>query len=364
MVELKLLPAKAKRLWFFLTTKGLKGTYNYLHLYLFYNTTNPFLIKCLHWLAPYPSYIEIEVTTRCNLRCILCEHTYWDEPSADMSFESFKKIVDQFPRLKWIGLTGIGESFLNRDFLKMVSYVKSKSVYVELYDTFYFVNDKVAERLVETGVDRIFASIDAATKETYEKIRVGSDFERVINNVRGLIAFKEREKTHCPEVLFHFVVLKSNYLEIPSFIELVHSFTRGVYTGIQFSRMLHWFEEVKDEFIEIPQEIIREAENKGRELGVRLWWGLDVPQNKPPISCCTAWTMPFIFATGHVVPCCAGNEANRRDFQKEHSLGNVFEKSFKDIWNGEAYRGFRRMLRKGEVPIQCKDCPIFDVRKP
>ena len=66
--------------------------------------------------------MEIEVTTRCNLKCIICEHTYWDEPNRDMSFEQFKGIVDQFPKLKWIGLTGIGESFINKDFMKMLRY--------------------------------------------------------------------------------------------------------------------------------------------------------------------------------------------------------------------------------------------------
>lgn len=364
MIKLKSLAAKVKRLWFLLTNRGLRWTYNYLHLCFFYNTTNSFLNKYLYRFTPYPSYIEIEVTTRCNLRCILCEHTYWNEPSTDMSFENFRKIVNQFPRLKWIGLTGIGESFLHKDFLKMLSYVKSKSAYVELYDTFYFIEGKVAEKLVELKVDRIFVSLDAATKKTYEKIRVGSDFERVINNVKNLIILKERKKTHWPEIYFHFVVQKNNYLEMPLFIELVHSLTQGTNSAVQFSRMLHWFEEVKKEFIEVSQEIIQETENKGKELGVKVWWNLDVPQDKPPISRCTAWTMPFIFATGHVIPCCAGNEANRRDFQKEHSLGNVFKTDFRDIWTGEKYKKFRSMLRKGEIPIQCKDCPLFNVEEP
>ncbi|MCK5628450.1 radical SAM protein, partial [Candidatus Bathyarchaeota archaeon] len=179
-----------------LREKGLRYTYNIIHFGFFWgwirNHSN--LIKMLNWFAPYPSYIEIEVTTKCNLKCIMCEHTYWNETDRDMSFEDFKGIIDQFPRLKWIGLTGIGESFLNKDFIKMLRYVKAKNIIVELYDTFYFVDGNVAEELIDLQVDNIFASIDAATKETYEKIRVGSNFERVINNVTNIFQLKKKKK--------------------------------------------------------------------------------------------------------------------------------------------------------------------------
>lgn len=349
-----------KRLLFLLKYKGIKWTYNYLHFRTFYGTGSACRIKLLHWLAPYPSYIEIEVTTRCNIKCIICEHTYWNEESRDMSFESFKKVVDQFPKLKWIGLTGIGESFINKDFMKMLRYVKSKSIYAELYDSFYFIDERIAKELIEMGVDRIFASIDGATKETYEKIRDGSNFERVINNVRNLIRLKKEMNAYYPELDFHYIITKTNIHEIPQYIELVYSLN-SENSKIQFTRMIYKFKEVDDLFIEVPKEAVEKAERKALELGVRLGWNANIPQVKPPITQCTAWIMPFIFVTGDVIPCCAGNEANRREFQKKYSLGNIFKKSFKEIWNGEKYREFRRMISKGEVPMQCKNCCIFDM---
>jgi len=353
--------SKIRRLLFLIRTKGVKWTYNYIHFITFYDTRNPFLIKLLQWLEPYPSYIEIEPTTRCSLRCIMCEHTYWDEPSRDMTFEEFKSIVDQFPKLKWIGLTGIGQSFLNKDFLKMLEYVKSKGVYVELYDDFNLIDEKIAEKLVDLGVERIFASIDAATKETYERIRVGGKFERVINNVRNLDRLKKEKGEYFPELCFHYIIMKENLNEVIKYIELLHSLELDV-TFVQFTRMLHSFEETKNLFVEVPEELIAEAEEKAKELGIKVMWNLDVPKKKPPINKCTAWTMPFIFVTGHVIPCCAGNEAKRREFQKATSLGNVFEQSFRDIWYGKKYKELRRKIRKGEVPPPCVDCPLFDVK--
>lgn len=352
---------KLSRLMFLLSNKGIKYTYNVIHFNIFWGSRSPFIRRLLYWFEPYPSYIEIEVTTRCNLKCIMCEHTYWNEPNRDMSFEEFKNIVDQFPRLKWIGLTGIGESFLNRDFMKMLKYVKSRDVFVELYDTFYFIDRKTAEELIDMGVDKIFASIDAATKETYEKIRVGSNFERVINNVRTLFRLKEEKKTCFPEIAFHYIVNKLNLHEIPRYINLVHSLVGEENVTIQFTRMLHEFKEVKDLFVEIPEETIRIVNKIAEDLGIKLIWNKDVPQVKPLIKECIEWTMPFIFVTGHVIPCCSGNEAGHRDFQKRTALGNVFEKSFKEIWRSKKYKSLRRMLRRGKVPLPCKNCCLYNV---
>jgi len=277
-----------------------------------------------------------------------------------MSFEEFKSIVDQFPSLKWIGLTGIGESFLNKDFMTMLRYVKSRNILVELYDNFLLIDEKVARPLVEIGVDRILVSLDGATKETYEAIRVGSNFEHVLKNVKCLFQIRKEKNTYFPQIDFHFIVTKVNIHEIPQYIELVHSLVDNERASVQFTRMLHEFSEIKNLFVEIPEETIEVAEEKAKELGIGITWNADVPPNKPPIKKCTEWIMPFIFVTGHVIPCCSGNEAGHRDFQKEHSLGNIFEQSFKDIWYGQKHKRLRETLRQGKIPTPCSNCCLYD----
>jgi len=347
-----------------LRTKGFRYTYNRVHFYIFWCwiENHPRLIRMLNWYAPYPSYIEIEVTTRCNLRCIMCEHTYWKEPARDMSFEEFKGIVDQFPNLKWIGLTGIGESFLNDDFMKMLSYVKRKQVFVELYDTFFFINEELANELIELKVDKILASIDGATKETYEKIRVGSDFERVIKNAENLLRLKKEKKASFPKIGFHFIINKYNFHEILPYIDLIKSISQGEDVTIQFTRMLHEFKDTKDLFVEIPDDTVLAVEQKAKDLGIEVVWNANVPQAKPPISNCIEYTMPFIFSSGDVIPCCSGNEAGNRNFQKATALGNIFEQSFKEIWRGEKYSLLRKAIREGKVPAPCNNCCLFSTK--
>ncbi|MFH1776752.1 MAG: radical SAM protein [Candidatus Omnitrophota bacterium] len=351
-----------KRTLFLLRKKGAGYTFKAIYFFVIWGRRYPLITRLFSFISPYPKFIEIEVTTRCNLRCTLCEHTYWNEPVRDMSLQEFKSIIDQFPHLQWIGLTGIGESFLNKDFLSMLAYVKAKNVFVELYDTFYLIDAVTSERLIEMGIDRMYVSFDGATKETYEKIRVNSNFEQVVENIKGLLNLKRQLSAHFPEVHFHYIITKDNISEMLQYLELVRSLIVDQSVTVQFTRMLHTFKEVDHLFTEISPEVIREVEDQAQKLSINLSWNLNVPVDKPPLKNCIEWTMPFIFATGHVIPCCAGNESGRRDFQKDTSLGNIFEQSFKDIWLGRKYKAFRRMLRVGHVPVQCRNCCIYHIK--
>jgi len=340
--------------------KGLKWTYNWTHFNTFWMSKNPKIINLLYKYEPYPPYLEIETTTACNLKCRICEYTYWDEPNQHMSLQRFRHIFDQFPDLKWIGLTGIGEAWTNPDFPQILEYVKKHEVYVELYDSFYFTDDEKARLQVELGVEKIFASIDAASKETYEQIRVGSDFDRVIENVVRLDKWKKRLGKYFPEICFHFIVTKDNIHECIDYLELIKSLKIDAHF-VQFTRMLHPYPQIKDMFVEIPEEKINEVTRRAEELGLQVGWNATVPQMKPPISECLAWWMPFIFVDGTVIPCCCLNEQNDRCWQRDTALGNIFEKPFREIWRGEEYSNMRRKLMEGSVPRNCSRCSIYEV---
>ena len=115
--------------------KGLKWTYNYFHFHTFYGATGP-LLNLMLQKRPYPTHIEVECTTFCDLRCIMCENTYMKEKRQNMSYKDFLKIMAQFPDLKQMGLTGIGNSTCNPDYWKMLQYCNDKDIAVEIFHTF------------------------------------------------------------------------------------------------------------------------------------------------------------------------------------------------------------------------------------
>lgn len=355
---------RLRRIGYMLREKGLPYTWNYLFLAATYNNDfirDILLTKFYPRFVFFPRYIEVEVTTRCNLRCTMCEHTYWREQAVDMTLEQFRRVVDQFPKLSWIGTTGIGSSFLNRDFPKMLQYAKSRSIYVELFDPFHMLSEGLIEAIVGEGLlDRLICSMDGATRTTYEKIRVGARFDRVVGNIRALVESKRRRGTSFPELSFHYIISRDNFLEVPRFVQLVHDLTGGDNIGIMFSHLLHDFQEIQEMVVELPEEIRRDAEAMAKKYRIKLTWGKNARQQKQPIQKCTEWTMPFIFADGSVIPCCAGNEANRRDFQVKHSMGNIYEEPFEEIWTGRL-NSLREAIHRGKVPVICKDCPGYDV---
>ena len=364
-MDIMAIKVRARRLSYMLIEKGLKYTMNFLWVGGIYNNDivrDILLTKLYPWFVFYPRYFELEITTRCDLRCTMCEHTYWNEKSQDLSFEQFKMIVDQFPKLKWLGTTGIGSSFLNRDYLKMLEYAKEKGVYIELFDPCHRLDRNISERLVRDRLlDKLFISLDAATKTTYENIRVGADFDMVLANIKNLVEFKRKYKTSFPEIAFHYIISKDNYTEVPKFVELVYNLTRRENIGIMFTHILHPFEEIKDKVFILPEDIKKEAVKIAKKSKIRLIWGKNARDVKQNIEKCTEWTMPFIFSDGSVIPCCAGNEANRREFQVKYRLGNILEEPFEKIWNGPKFKTLRDLVHEGKVPIQCRDCPGYEV---
>jgi len=316
-------------------------------------------------LAPHPWCVEVEVTTRCDKKCIICEHTYWNEKSMDLSFDDFKKIVHQFPNLIWFNPTGEGSAFLNKDFPKMLRYLKSKSIFIFMNDHFDMLNEDLIREIMEIGVDRIEVSMDGATKETYEKIKRRCDFNKVIDNLKTLFRLKREMNWPFPEICFHYIITTLNVHEMPQFVELIHSLGDGNSLGpgsyINFSGLLE-FEEIKDLVTEVPTEIMKSVEKKAKELNISVMWTHPSHQVKPPITKCVAWSEPYVMMGGHVVSCCGVLMSNRRPFLREHSFGNLLQTSFKDIWCSQNYRKFREMVPKpeGEIPALCKDCRVFD----
>jgi len=315
-------------------------------------------------LVPYPRRIELEVTTRCRFRCPKCEHTYWGQEQKDMSFKQFKQIIGQFPNLREVSLTGIGHGLENKEYLKMLRYLKSKSIFVQFFDPLLLVNEEVAKELVKIGVDWIWMSIDGASKRTYERSIVGSNFEKVVDNARNLIRLKREMGSPFPELHFQFIVTKNNIHEMPDLVDLAGHITEGedLMHLIQFIKLIP-FE--KNRFLtpQVDQDNTAEVKKRlkrHRNLAVRLYYRLS--SSPRPISDCTHWTVPFITVEGNYYPCCALTERNmRRQIEEKFDLDNLFQKPFKEIWYSEKQKRFRLMINRGKIPAICDfiTCPLI-----
>lgn len=297
-----------------------------------------------------------------------CEHSYWKEQSKNMPFEQFKHIFDQFGKLKWIGLTGIGSSYLNPDFHKIVRYCKSKGTVVELMDHFAtFKNDEQIKELLEIGPDFQFVSIYGAKKKTSEAVCIGSNYDSVIKNVKTFVRLKKEMKKQFPILNFHFIITSYSKGELLEFLDFVHSLDTEV-GEVLVTPMLHDFKEAKNYAVRIDKEYVEKAQEKAKQYKIPMTINWAAQQDasgsssKPPFSCCKEYIMPFVFVTGEVTPCCGQNEANERDWQKKLSFGNTLKEHFRKIWYSPRYKTMRKLLRKDKCPAECKLCPAYNVR--
>jgi MoaA/NifB/PqqE/SkfB family radical SAM enzyme len=334
----------------------------------FYIVFNPILRKFPR-LGPLPQYVEIEVTTICPRKCIMCEHTYWkDQEERHLSFAEFRFILSQFPKLRWLHLTGEGSSFTNPDYPRMLEYAKSKNICVYLVDSFDHIPQESIEKIIDMKIEGVYISLDAATKGTYEKIRIGCDFERVLKNIRKLIELKKQKKSLLPEISFRYIVMGNNVEEMPEVLDLINSFGPRKLLGeggrVDFVGNLE-FPEVRDLSIyEIPENILKSVIKKTKKYQLNTFLSHTEPKRNPHIEQCTCWLEPYIVMGGCVIPCCNILMSNKRTILRQHSFGNIFKNSIREIWYSDRFRKFRDSVNnpRAKVPYLCTLCRAYDFK--
>ncbi len=138
--------------------------------------------------------VIIEPNNICNLRCVVCPYQKMKRKRETMPLELFEKIVDQSVELgcKVIQLQQYNEPFTDKDIFKRISYIRGKNIEVYFYSNGTLLDRNIREKILINPPNLIRFSIDGIEKESYEKIRVGANFKRVVSNVIKL--FKERNE--------------------------------------------------------------------------------------------------------------------------------------------------------------------------
>ena len=346
---------------------GMKGAYNLMHLFTFYMSRDPRIIKLLYRLQPYPEYIEMEVVQWiCPLKCRMCEIQYTEEEPIQLKFKDFKYAMDQFPNLHWAGNNGLGDPFTNPEYRKMLKYLDDKHVCQEIYMTSHLLKPTDMEFFAKARAQAyVKFSLDGATAKTYESIRKGVDFNHVIENIKALDDYKKKHNKHFPEIHFHYLVMKDNIHECEQYLDMIDGLGINV-GGVMYSQLLWNWDGVKNMYTKIPEELGRRLVERGRKLGIPVSFNADSSSCKPPANECVAWTMPYIFPDGTVISCCCNNERGARTWQRETSMGNIFKTPFREIWGNEKYTKLRNCLwnkKVMEAHDVCRICNIYDNKK-
>src|SRR5215471_1917592 len=168
-----------------------------------------------------PRSIYIEPTSRCNEFCQQCPRTLLSrEEDRDLTFDDFRTIVDQFPRLDRVVLHGLGEPLLNKDLPHMVRYLKDRGTYVLFNSNGIALTEMRGQALIDAGLDEYRLSMDGATRETYAKVRGVDAFEKIWRNVGHFISLQQAQQASKPAVSLWFTAMRENLHELPALIDL------------------------------------------------------------------------------------------------------------------------------------------------
>jgi MoaA/NifB/PqqE/SkfB family radical SAM enzyme len=175
--------------------------------------------------APRWHYLQVEVTTRCNLPgCIMCPRTAWPErwQAQDLSWETFEALLPSPKFFSHVHLSGWGEPLLHPRLWDMARALRAQGLKVSLTTNGLGLNEEVQMRVLE-HLDMVAISLDGARAETYESVRPGADFHRLVQQVAALCSRKRSLGLERPEVVLLFLKMRPNLAELPEFLRLAAS---------------------------------------------------------------------------------------------------------------------------------------------
>ncbi len=356
MSERLVLKSAAKTLKIVRKIKPKKENYKTYH-------KDPTIAGILHGRKAFagPERVVIDPTNKCNLRCISC----WlyspflkeNKPSGEwlrkeLPKDRLIKLIDDLDALgtRRIRFTGGGEPFMHRDLMEVIEYARKKDFLVAITTNFGLVSKKDIKKLIDLGIEELCVSIWASNPKTYSIVHPGTTcvyFEELKEN---LLYLKEIRKGK-PRITFANVIMNINFRDFREMYEF----------GLEYGADAIYFTPVDVFFDQTDGLLLNEEErktllnialqikekNEKHDMQLEFFDGFlrrisnfrqDFEKGKydrfavEEIPCYAGWIFSRILADGSVVPCCRG---------VKKIMGNINEKSFKDIWNSAQYNEFR-----------------------
>ena len=288
-----------------------------------------------------PMTVTIEPTTACNLRCPECPSGLrsFTRATGNLKEDFFRKTIDElYKELVYLMFYYQGEPYINHKFLDMVEYANNKGIYTITSTNGHFFTDKNCKRTIESGLSRLIISIDGTTQEVYENYRIAGSLDKVIEGTKNMLEWRKKMKSKTPYILIQFLVVKPNEHQIDDIKKLGEEL--GVDEVVLKSAQIYDYKN-GNELIPTLEEYSRYAKKSD---------GTYVIKNQMLNQCWKLWHDSVITWNGIVVPCCFDKDA-------KYKMGNLHQKSFKEIWHNEAYRNFRISILKGRSQIDiCRNC--------
>jgi len=279
-------------------------------------------------LFDFPLFLEVESSYACNYRCPKCPRQAIDHTrkTGFLSNELLDKLFDEVKRYNMPSITFShgGEPLMRKDLPDLILKAKEANIIDRMFHTNgMLLTGDISKKLIENGLTKINFSLDAASRETYKKLRIGGNYEKVISNIRVFLEEKKARGKSYPRVRVSFVVSDENKHEQKKFYDL----WKDNVNVISFQRCYDF-------------KGMNSSDNVGAE-------------KRMPVRhfCTQLWQLLTITYEGDILLC-------ERDYSHNYVLGNMKTHTIHECWNSEIMNKFRQLHKENrwdEIPL-CKKC--------
>lgn len=326
---------------------------NYAHIQAFiYNNSwrKFFNLLHVHWdmwrgkavTSSRPYICVFEVTNVCNLKCPFCltgKGISGGRSVRHMTFEESTGIIDAIaPYTYFMQVYTWGEPLLNKDLVRIVEYAKQRNLYVMLSTNATAMTPAYNKRLIDSGIDYVMVAIDGGSNETYQKYRVGGNYDKVLANVKDLMAQKLERQIDHPFVEWQFIVFRHNEHEVRSTETMAYEIGINKFTPLPA-------------YVEDPEWAATDPEYRTEFKNPERLKDCDRP-----------WSHLNVRADGGVASCCYS-------FFKKDDFGELIMAPFAEVWNNAHFQQSRRLItqfKRGKEMeasnLLCRDCLKTGVR--
>jgi MoaA/NifB/PqqE/SkfB family radical SAM enzyme len=312
------------------------------------------------------NYMAVDISGLCHLHCRMCSLPKWFRHRGVMPLEAYKKLESVLSEINHVELQSNCEPLLNGRIVEFIRFTKkvNKKIKVSFITNGLLLTSSLISQMLKAGVNKISVSIDGATKETYENIRAGANFEKVIENIGELVRQQRFHEETLEPLEFIAVASKMNVKELPGIIDLAKKceVPRVAVNGLEA-----YDKEMAGNvlYVQASEKIsLKYARVFSAMRDKALCYGIELklPLLKAvPYSVCH-FKGCVVNWDGSVSPCPV--LTYRRPYwyfgQKHmHSrivFGNINQENFWNIWNSQEFVAFRKHMQNGCLPRCCSQC--------
>lgn len=287
-------------------------------------------------VADFPTHLDIEISSACNLKCPTCNTVYLDDPSfkkykdgrlsdAFMTFDLFKQIIDEASKYEHffsIKLNYRGESTLHPDIINMIEYAKEKKVLDIMLNSNGNYDVSLTREMIEAGLTWLSISLDALYPETYKQIRINGDYFKAYSVALDMCRFLTRANLQVS-----FVLQKKNQNEKDHFVEFWKN-------------------------MPVHKIVISDFYNPGELIKNENLFSIGNRMKYDKFTCPQLWQRLVVFNDGRIFPCCHSFMGS-----EEMHLGQFPVISLYNAWNSEKAKNLRCIHSSGEY-YKIKTCSV------